>query len=84
MKTRIAKCLKWLLSKVETPVDPSPLLEQARPLMGAQDAIDGRSGEAKRHQVLAQLMKQGATESDGALAIELVIQERKGRRWVTA
>jgi len=50
-----------------------------RSLMAHQDTIDGRSGEAKRHQVLAALIKSGLSESAAGLEIELEVQRRKGR-----
>lgn len=59
-------------------------LEAVAALMDAQNAIDGRSGEAKRHQVLAQLLKDGRSESDAAFAIERVIQAKQGKQWVRA
>lgn len=40
------------------------------------------SGESKRHQVLARLLKDGMSESDAALAIELAIQASKGNYYI--
>lgn len=43
----------------------------AKDLMAAQEHVAGRSGESKRHQVLAALLKRGLSEADAALAIEV-------------
>jgi hypothetical protein len=66
-----------LLAEWLDPTPPEPSLEPVRLLMAAQDQIDGRSGEAKRHQVLAELLKHGWRESAAGMAIERVIQERR-------
>jgi hypothetical protein len=44
--------------KATQPQQSGPLWDRARALVQAQEAIDGRSGEAKRHQTLAQLAKE--------------------------
>lgn len=89
MRERLIRLLRRVLAWLEGQVPPV-LADDVRlslaVLMAAQDAIEGRSGEAKRHQVLAKLLKQhpAMSESDAALAIELLVQERKGRVWVRA
>lgn len=64
MLTRAMVCaLRWLLERlapadvVTLAVPRDALLEQARVLTAAQTRIPDRSGEAKRHQVYAQLQK---------------------------
>jgi hypothetical protein len=56
----------------------APDVQRARALV-AEMAPGPQSGEFKRHQVLARLMKEGVSESRAALLIELVIQDRKAR-----
>jgi hypothetical protein len=90
MKQRLILWLRLALAYLEGPApipDPPPVedsLGVAMALMQLQDSIAGRSGEAKRHQVLAALLKSGLSESDAAMAIERVIQLRKGRYWALA
>lgn len=83
MKQQIVAWLRaladWLDSStvaeilLSIPVDE--LYARAVELTRAQEAIDGRSGEAKRHQVLAQLRKDhpDATTRAIALAIEAAL-----------
>lgn len=83
MRQRLASWLRaladWLDSSpvaeilLAVPVDE--LYERAVALTHAQESIEGRSGESKRHQVLAQLMKEfPASPMRGiALAIEAAL-----------
>ena len=63
MRQRLAKLVRWVLTKLEPgglllAVPADALLARARVLAEAQEAYADRSGEAKRHQVLAQLVKE--------------------------
>jgi hypothetical protein len=72
----------WLLWLDPPPVRPAPapdpIRELARTLIAAQAAYADRSGEAKRHQVYAALIKAFPTAKhrDLGLLIEHVVQER--------
>lgn len=77
MRTRLIRLLKWLLAKLDPPVSggwvmiPVPaddLLDRARVLTQAQESYAGRSGEAKRHQVYAQLWKEFPERSKRQMA----------------
>lgn len=79
---------EWLVARYAPPVDAPPpqpyivltvprdaLYELAQGLTAQQECIVGRSGEAKRHQVLASLMKAypGVSMRTLALAIEAAL-----------
>lgn len=56
------------------PPDLERLLALARRLIAEAESMPGSpSGEAKRHRVLAQMLKHGVRERDAALVIEVVI-----------
>lgn len=65
-----------LSSVVSIPESVSSILDLTRRLY-AEFSTSAQSGEWKRHQVLAKLMKSGASESASGLAIEIIHQENK-------
>ena len=77
----LARLGGWSLPVNELPVDvlviPLPVLrmtKRTRELMAYENTEPNASGEAKRHRVLARLMKEGLSESHAALAVEVVKQ----------
>ncbi len=76
MKNLVIRILKWLAGVELVPVDRAVLdVIPAAKVLVIQMSAHGQSGEWKRHQVLAKLMKAGASERDAALAIELAVRE---------
>jgi len=78
MKQHLATRLRAWADRLDPPPDWTPLETAALGLMAHQDSIDGRSGESKRHHVLASLMKAfpDARERDLAWLIERLVRER--------
>ena len=79
----LARLGGWEPTSIPVPIPagalviPEPviaMLGRTRTLMEYENAEPNASGEAKRHRVLAKLIKAGATASDAALAIEVVRQ----------
>lgn len=65
MKTRLIRLLKRVLRYLEP---DSPALARARALVAAADALKDASGEYKRHQVYARLLKEFPRESKRAIS----------------
>ena len=67
-----------LLAAEVLPIPPAVLrqLARTRALMAHENEEPNAAPEAKRHRVLARLIKDGMTHGDAALAIEVV-----ARRW---
>ncbi len=85
MMDRLRRALAAILASALAWVDPpppegapDPLMERTRELVTWAQTAKHASGEYKRHQVLAQLMKDfpDARQRDLAYAIERVMQER--------
>jgi hypothetical protein len=73
MRNLLLKLAEWIYRHYQIKVLAIPLgLPDARALVAAHEGP--QSGEYKRHQVLAKLMKAGASERDSALAIELAVR----------
>ena len=74
----LARCGGWTLPVCRRPHLPSsPLLATAQRLVvWAEETFPGTSGEHKRHQVYARMLRvhPDASRRDAALAIELVLQ----------
>jgi hypothetical protein len=73
MKKLLIRLADWIYRHYQIRVLAIPPgLPNARELVAAYEGP--HSGEYKRHQVLAKLMKAGSSERDAALAIELSVR----------
>lgn len=81
LKAFTVNLLRRILHWLEPCIAEHPLEPRVTELMTQRDRFD-MGGEAKRHQVLSALLKEGVKESEAALVIELVTQARQGKRWV--
>jgi hypothetical protein len=80
MKKKLIQFLHWLLVKLEGDLEYFFIPPEVKILMPTAIALcahheGSQSGEWRRHQVLARLMKAGASERDAALAIELAVRK---------
>ena len=76
MKNFIIKYLVWLLNKLESPQDLPAYMDRAKILVTSIDKAE-QSGEWKRHQVYARLIKEfpQISRKDLGLAIEIAVQK---------
>jgi hypothetical protein len=78
MRLQLIRFLKWCLAKLEPQPDHSSLYARTKELVRWADSFAaGTSGEYKRHQVYARLMKEfpELPKRSLGLAIELALQD---------
>ena len=75
-ETRINELKLKFAASIPIPKEVMSALDLTRRLYADHSTL-AQSGEWKRHQVLAKLLKAGVNESDAGLSIELIHRENK-------